>query len=385
MRSNRVLLQIIFGFIIAIAIIQIWFSGNTKFDELALGTETTTYYAKNISNEPIHISRIDNNEEPGFLQSYINSGKPKTIFFLGNSQTHSINQINKNQSNFIQILNDTLFKSDKKVYCQSLPNANLQEFLLSYLYWSDKINIETLVVPLFFDDLREDGIRDVFYPNLIRDRYLILDSSSEIAYKINKNLRSYWTQSLDIIDTVNKQVNKNNIALKETVQEGVENKLNTYFETNVKSWNNRENVRGDFFVWLYQLRNTILRIRASTVRKMIPQKYTDNMEALNLLLNECKQNDVKVLLYIPPIRNDVPLPYQLDLYKQFKMDIKKICETEKNKFFFADFDNIIPGYLWGYKASTNLLDKREVDYMHFKYKAHQILADSIYKHLSFIK
>jgi hypothetical protein len=43
------------------------------------------------------------------------------------------------------------------------------------------------------------------------------------------------------------------------------------------------------------------------------------------------------------------------------------------------------GYLWGYKASTNLLDKREVDYMHFKYKGHQILADSIYKHLSFIK
>jgi len=109
------------------------------------------------------------------------------------------------------------------------------------------------------------------------------------------------------------------------------------------------------------------------------------MDALNLLLNECKHNGVKVLLYIPPIRSDVTLPYQLDLYNQFKKDIIKICDNEKNNFFYADFDTIIPGYLWGYKASTNLLDKREVDYMHFKYKGHQILADSIYKHLSFIK
>jgi hypothetical protein len=385
MRINKGLLQISLGLFFAFAIIQIWFSGKIMFDELALGTETFPYYAKNISNEPVHISRIDNNEEPGFLKSYINCGRPKTIFFLGNSQTHSINQIKNNETNFIQILNDSLLKSSIKIYCQSIPNANLQEFLLSYLYWKDKINIETLVVPLFFDDLREDGIRDVFYPNLIRDRYLIVDSSSQITMKINQNLRSYWTQSLNINLTENEEVNKNNIALKETVQEGVENNLHIYFASNFKSWNHRENVRGEFFVWLYKFRNTVLGIKPSTVRNMIPQKYTDNIEALKLLLNQCKRNKVKVLLYIPPIRTDVPLPYQLNLYSKFKKDIKLICDNEKGNFYFADFDQIIPGYLWGYKESTNLIDKREIDYMHFKYKGHIILADSLYKHLSSIK
>ena len=177
MRVNLGLLQLTFALFFAFAIIHIWFSRNITFDELALGTETSTYYAKNKFDEPIHISRIDKNEEPEFIKTYKKNSNTKTILFLGNSQTHSINQIRKDQINYIEILNDSLITSDLSVFCHSIPNANLQEYLLSYLYWSDKFHIKTLVLPLFFDDLREDGIRDVFYPNLIKERYLISNSS----------------------------------------------------------------------------------------------------------------------------------------------------------------------------------------------------------------
>jgi hypothetical protein len=369
-------LQFLLAFLLSFTIIQFGFSGNTKFENFALGTETFAYFAKNSLNELIHISRIDDNEEPDFINTYINSGKSKTILFLGNSQTHSINQIKKDQINFIQILNDSLISSNSSVFCQSIPNANLQELLLSYLYWRNKFQVKTLVLPLFFDDLREDGIRDVFYPNLIKQRYLIPDSSSHIVKKINRNLRSYWSQT---------NIPKNNIELELTFQERVESNLNVYFNKNVQSWNYRENVRGYFFVWLYKLRNTVFGIKANTVRGMIPKKYSDNMDALHFLLDKCKKEGVKVFLYIPPIRSDVSLPYHLEGYNKFKKDIKSICFNSGNDYYFADFDNIIPGSLWGYKESTNLLDKREVDYMHFKYEGHQILADSILKHLSYIR
>jgi hypothetical protein len=375
-KFNKRILQLLLAFLFAFSIIQFGFSGNTKFEDLALGTETSPYFAKNSLNGPIHISRIDDNEEPDFINTYINSGKSKTILFLGNSQTHSINQIKKDQINFIQILNDSLITSNSSVFCQSIPNANLQELLLSYLYWRNKFHVKTLVLPLFFDDLREDGIRDVFYPNLIKQRYLIPDSSSHIVKKINKNLRSYWSQA---------NISKNNIELEQTVQEKVESNLNVYFNKNVQSWNHRENVRGDFFVWLYKLRNTVFGIKANTVRGMISQKYSDNMDALVFLLNKCSKDGINVFLYIPPIRSDVSLPYYLEEYKKFKNDIKSICINIGKDYYFADFDNIIPGNLWGYKESTNLLDKREVDYMHFKYEGHQILADSILKHLSYIR
>jgi lysophospholipase L1-like esterase len=117
---------------------------------------------------------------------------------------------------------------------------------------------------------------------------------------------------------------------------------------------------------------------------MIPQRYEDNMAALQLILEECKKNNINVLLYIPPIRSDIPLPYQNDLYHSFKSSVKEICMKEKGLFYFADFDTIIPGNLWGYKEATNLTEKREADYMHFQFKGHQILADSLYNHLKLL-
>ena len=43
----------------------------------------------------------------------------------------------------------------------------------------------------------------------------------------------------------------------------------------------------------------------------------------------------------------------------------------------ANYESIVPGELWGYKEATNLMDEREIDFMHFQYRGHQILADSL--------
>jgi hypothetical protein len=266
-----------------------------------------------------------------------------------------------------------------------MPNAGLQEFYLSYMYWKKKLKIKVLVIPLFFDDLREEGIRDLFFTNLITDRFLISDSLSHIGKKINANLKKSWSSNKEIKPVSDVVEKKDNQALKETVQEDVENYFNVFLEKNSKAWNNRENIRGDFFVWLYQLRNTVLGINASTLRKMIPQRYDDNLDALKLILADCKKNDVKVFLYIPPIRSDVPIPYEKMMYVNFKSHVNEICKKEKGIFFYADFDTIIPGKYWGFKGATNLLEKREMDYMHFQFRGHQILADSLFNHLISIK
>jgi hypothetical protein len=382
MKFNKLLLQLIIGFMLAIGIIHLFFSGERKFDKLALGTETTEYRAKNIANESIHLITIDQLEEDEFINSYHKNGDKKVVLILGNSQTHSINQIKNEEVNYIRLLNEAFSSKGYEILCHSMPNAGMQEFYLSYMYWKNKLKIRSIVIPIFFDDLREDGIRNVFFPKLIEDRFLMRDSLSYIGNKINTSLKSNWSNTIREKDGLKDAIKSDNQALKETVQEGIENSLNRQLEQNVKSWNNRENVRGDFFVWLYQLRNTVLGINPGTVRKMIPQRYNDNMQALEFIIADCKKNDIKVLLYIPPIRSDVALPYDIVSYKAFKNEVKQICETEKGKLYFANFDTIIPGNLWGYKGATNLLEKREVDYMHFQFRGHQILADSLYNHIN---
>lgn len=375
--------QIVLAFIIAIFCISNFFSGNAKFENEALGTETLPYQAVNKSNQAIHIQKISEEEFLPFLSDYKKRGEKQSIFFMGNSQTHSINQKKTGQINYIEILNNKYFNTNTEILCYSMPNANLQEFYLAYSFFKDKIKINELVVPLFFDDLREEGIRDVFFPYIIKKHFL-LDSFNLMNKKLNQQLVSYW-RSYSETTTNHLKDDQDILALKETVQENVEKKINRVLEDNIAAWNNRSNVRGSFFIWLYQFRNTILGIKASTIRKMIPQRYDNNMNALNLILDDCKKNNIKVLLYIPPIRSDVNIPYEKNSYEKFKNEIITLTNSNSDFIKFANLEKIIPGNLWGYKSPTNLLEKREVDYMHFQFHGHEILADSLSNYLQINK
>ena len=369
MNPKAHLLQIILSTFLAFCIISFFFSGDKKFENLALGTETVTYQAKDKFNNFIHIFRIDEQEESSFLNAWKDRGKKKVIFFLGNSQTHSINQKKEDDINMIELLHDTLNSFNVDVLCHSFPNASMQEFYLSFKYWQRKLPIKTLIIPLFFDDFREDGIKDVFFEKLVNSKFVLDDNSNLVNQKINTNLKSYWGSKVNLHTAE---------TSKSTIQERVEKSINNYLENNIVTWNQRENVRGDFFVWIYKLRNTIFGIKAQSIRKMIPLRFEYNMDALKLILADAKKNNVKIILYIPPIRKDVNLPYEKVDYQIFKEDIMNL---KSHNCMVLDFDDIIPGKLWGYKEATNLLEKREVDYMHFQFKGHQILADSLFQYI----
>ena len=110
---------------------------------------------------------------------------------------------------------------------------------------------------------------------------------------------------------------------------------------------------------------------------MIPQRYEYNMHALELIIEECIKSNIKVLLYIPPIRSDITIPYDRNDYTKYKSTVESLTKKYPNKVFYKNFEGIIPGNLWGYKEATNLKNDREVDFMHFQYRGHQILADSL--------
>jgi len=383
MKINKEISQILLAAIISLFIIQMFFKGQRKFDEMALGSETVPYYAKDTASGSIHIDKINKQDADKLLNAHRQRGGHDVIFFLGNSQTHSINQMQPREENYIKILFDTLSQSGSDVICHSMPNANMQELYLSYMYWKDKLPIKMLVIPLFYDDFRENGIRGLYFQHLLSSRFVLNDSVLGANRNINRALASQWIDYANI-NAAGKEESPENKALEGTVQEEVENKLNNFLTRNTDVWQNRSNLRGDFFVWLYKLRNTVMGIRPSTIRHMIPQSYTENMSALELLLDDCEKNNKEVLVYIPPVRSDTLLPYDMKAYKAFKLTVKDICSRNSRLFHFAELDTIVPGPLWGLKESTNFIDKTELDYMHFKYDGHKILADSLhyYIHLS---
>ncbi|RYE56806.1 MAG: hypothetical protein EOP48_07200 [Sphingobacteriales bacterium] len=95
---------------------------------------------------------------------------------------------------FVRRLRDSLMPE----YClltHTVPNASLQEFAVMYAYWKNRFPIREIVIPIFMDDVREDGIRDFFFQRLVEDQFLLEDTSSAIAKKINRELRAFGSSS----------------------------------------------------------------------------------------------------------------------------------------------------------------------------------------------
>lgn len=356
------MLQIVLALVISGLVFEYLINNEEQsFETLALGTQTSTYQAKNVNGDIFHFLHIDSTEQRAFL-TYKAQLKDSILCFLGNSQSHSINQLQKADKNFIQLVAET---STLKPLAFSFPNANLQEHLVTLDYLYSNVKIKKLVLPIFMDDLREDGVREAFFASLYSNNYK-LDATSKIANDLTKTLAASPVISNDSTN------------IKPTTQEKTEAFLNQYLAAKTSIWPKREVMRGNLFNWLYMLRNTVFGIRPSSVRNMITEQYQRNFEALKSILDITKANGTFVYVYIPPIRSDVSLPYDKNEYTQFKKDLRGLVRQYSNARI-KDFSKIISGKHWGYKEATNFIDKREVDYMHFQFKGHQILADSLIK------
>lgn len=343
-KSNIIFIaQLLSGFVLAIVGFLYLNPDASSFENLALGTQTSAYQAKDLDGNVIHFLHLDSIETTQF-EGAVKGVQDSVVLVLGNSQTHSINQLKQNDCNYVELLSKKLALP---VYAFSFPNANLQEHLVAFNYAVSKVKVKRLILPVFMDDLREDGVRDAFFSKLLE---------------------------------VQKPVKVTQAKEAPTTQEQSEAFLNAYLDQHTSLWPKREIMRGNLFNWLYMLRNTVFGIRPGTARHMIAETYRKNFAALDSILKIAKQRGIMVYIYVPPIRSDVKLPYDMNEYKQFRKELSKLVAQYPNTLL-KNYSGIVPGKYWGYKEPTNFIDKREIDYMHFQFAGHQILADSLMQFL----
>ena len=84
-----------FTIILSSLLIILFSASGLISEEFALGDETKSYYALDSNNNKIHFSNI---EEIEFKDN------SELIIFLGNSQTHGVNQFVRGNSNYVEIL-----------------------------------------------------------------------------------------------------------------------------------------------------------------------------------------------------------------------------------------------------------------------------------------
>lgn len=344
---------------------------SVSFDDAALGAGTVSYYAEDsVSNKVHYMPKQNIDHFISGIKPYLNN---KTVLYLGNSQAHSINQKEKDDNTMSGYLFNELLDNNLTFLSASIPNANLQEHYLLYKYFSSKLpQLKMLIIPVFMDDLRETGIRESYFSNFSNNNFTIKEKN-KLAKEINKKLISFQNN----IDTNTSELNINNDfnALKETTQDITERSINRILKENFSFWENREQIRGKYFITLYKTRNTLLNISSQSTRKMIKSRYNKNFEALNLIISEAQANNTKILLLIPPLRKDIKYPYDKKEYENFKIKLNQIAT--QSSVILLDIDNIIDGKYWGYSAPTQLFKEKDYDFMHFQSEGHKILADTL--------
>ena len=274
----------------------------------------------------------------------------RNILFLGNSQTGAINNFKEGDETYFSILNSN-FNFDKNLEIKGiwLENANFREFENLYNQLIQcKIEIKIIFIPAFLDDTRSDEIRD----SLKKDK---------LCTDLAKN-------QIDLIDK------KGNVK-----------RLNKKIKEDLYFLNKLQDINQEFKIDLYRIRNLIFNIQPDTVRKVKNSSYKKNISALKNIIYKRNSVNLKTIVYIPPLLNadgNGKIPYSDKQYKKFKLDIKNICK-DNTECSYYNLEILVPNSMWGEKASTTFAKKnKELDFMHFTYEGHKLLAKKLSEILS---
>lgn len=285
----------------------------------------------------------------------------KRVMWLGNSQLHTVNQYRQGEHLAPYWVRASAKKPDCFLpYGLSLPNANFQEYLALTAYVISVTHIDAAVLSLVFDDLREDGLR--------------ADFSSMLTQPMRANLVTS-AAGQDILaryDLEHARVQEDqdeNQGLAGFVQKRFEDSLTSILEETFPLWAERPNLRARVMTDLYYLRNFVLQIKATTIRKLIPARQARNMGALEATLQDLHKQRIPIILYIAPIRQDVPLPYEPAGYARWKVGVSELAARYDAKLL--NLETLVPADQWGtYHAD-------DVDFMHFQGNGHHLLAQAL--------
>ena len=328
------------------------------FDTLALGDQTQSLYGRYQGDKIFCGSPA---EAPECLEPAARRKLAQRVLWLGNSQLHAINQSRPGDVTAPVLLARRLRPRGIEVQAMSFPNGSLAEFYLAYLFERRAAPIDTLVVPLFLDDTREGEVRDILRP-------LAIDPAIRPRLAASPAGRA-------VLAALPPGGDSSEPGAGDTLQARSEAAITRWLERCCGFQTMRENARGQFAIQIFNLRNTVFNVTAQSVRPIIPNTYAFNLAALDQLLADAARDGTRVITYVPPLRQDVRPPYVQADYARFKAQTRALAL--RHGAVWIDLDTIVPGALWGTKASPRLGGGVELDFMHFQAPGHIALERRI--------
>ena len=294
---------------------------------------------------------------------YRASAKQPVVLWLGNSQLAAVNRPQAGDRSAPAILRDTLAQRGRTLITYQMPNASLDEHLLTTEAIRAEFNPAVVVLPVCYDDIRVTSVRadvsDLLNQDGVRERLSASPLGREIATL--SQAHDGGSQQEPVDDP-------------RSIRPRVENALVGWLEAHSPLWAKRATLRGVVAFSIHTLRNKLLGINSQTKRPVPPVLEDARLALLDRWLAEQARQGRQVLIYAPPYRQNVSGPYVEADYARFKARLKALAERHGARF--ADIDDIVPGPEWG-MVTDSLFGFREYDFMHFTGAGHQRLAAAI--------
>jgi hypothetical protein len=347
-------LALALGAVMAFGLLEGYHRIGLKGEDAALGPETK-------SVEALFRGRRLNAWQPADFEAvWIGTSRDTpvdaNVLWLGNSQLHSINQL-KTRDEVAPFHASAAV--DRPIVALSLPNANLQELLVVFAWAISHRKPQIAIVGVFYDDLREDGLRVGLEP-LDSEVTRTLLERSVVGGLVCRELKGLRQSKSNIQGTTDSG---------DSYQDRSEAALNGWLAKRWHLWRNRDQMLAALqFKHLYRLRNWAFGITPQSVRPMIPVRFEKNMAALDAIMDLARENGVRLLVYVPPLRNDISPPYDIAAYGKWQQLLRARCVDGGASF--ADYGNLVPAQFWGLSGGA-------IDFMHFQNEGHRLLGAAV--------
>lgn len=334
-----------------------------KLDQAALGTMTQSKLGDAAAGGRVHCTEL---ETRPCLVSWATAGKPKSIFWIGNSQLHGINRMHDADKTAVMAVHDALRPKGLFVTGYSLPNISVpEEAAIAHLY-ARAFDPKVIIIPAVFNGMRGGGVRDSVLP-LLHGRAAI------------DQLRG--TAVAEVLRPIAREDLKPTGTADQSTASRVEAHLESGLSTIWPLWHDRNEIRGLIDYSMYVAEHTIFGVNAQTKRSLISTGYYRQMKTLEELVVDMRGQGRDVILYVPPYRQDIAGPYIPAEYARFKAALAALAA--RHGAHYADLDGLVDGPQWGL-VKDPLFGTLDYDFMHFTAKGHARLASAMQRELKSI-
>lgn len=319
----------------------------TDFGNLALGLNTRATFLDH-GGQAIHC-RGSFDADPCAADAAKSTATSRALI-LSASQLYAVNDYVDGDRTAPWLLADAARRRGRDVVTYSMPNANFQEMERVFLYARRQMKLDALVLPLVYDDMREQGIRDTV---------AVLGADGAPAAR--------------------KQAATGGAPAEKSLQDRSEQALTGWLDVCCEMWRLRSEARGWAEILSRRAMHVLAYVRNRYTRDLsqfrIPvpaADYAINRAALERMVAAARGGGMPVLLYVVPRPTDF-FPYDPDGYRAFKDDMAALAR--RHGAALANLEDAVPDELWGTTEITLGYPVR--DHFHFKAAGHALLAQAL--------